>query len=41
MREFCGDEVPVFMAAKNVVHSVMTLGELLPRSFGPDSMKKG
>ncbi|MCJ1288488.1 hypothetical protein MMC34_000016 [Xylographa carneopallida] len=39
LREFCGLEVPVFMYDVKGDYVVMTLGELLPMSFGPDHLK--
>ncbi|MCJ1315484.1 hypothetical protein MMC15_000804 [Xylographa vitiligo] len=39
MREFCGLEMPIFMYDVKGDYVVMTLGELLPMSFGPDHLK--
>ncbi|ORY00233.1 cytidine deaminase-like protein [Clohesyomyces aquaticus] len=36
LREFCELEIPIFMFNKRGEYKVMTLGELLPMSFGPD-----
>ncbi|KAL9637037.1 MAG: hypothetical protein Q9164_002458 [Protoblastenia rupestris] len=41
MREFCSLDMPVFMVDKEGKHIVMTMGELLPMSFGPEMMKGG
>ncbi|KAF2463011.1 cytidine deaminase [Lindgomyces ingoldianus] len=38
LREFCENEVPIFMFNKRGEYRVMTLGELLPMSFGPDKL---
>ncbi|KAF2270428.1 cytidine deaminase, partial [Lojkania enalia] len=38
LREFCENEVPIFMFNKGGEYKVMTLGELLPMSFGPSSL---
>ncbi|MCJ1378450.1 hypothetical protein MMC17_001549 [Xylographa soralifera] len=39
LREFCGLEMPIFMYDVKGEYVVMTLGELLPMSFGPDHLK--
>ena len=41
MREFCSLDMPVFMVDKEGKHIVMTMGELLPMSFGPEIMTGG
>ncbi|KAK4247976.1 cytidine deaminase-like protein [Corynascus novoguineensis] len=38
IREFCELSMPILMFDKNDTFIVMTLGELLPLSFGPDNM---
>ncbi|MCJ1414816.1 hypothetical protein MMC32_001145 [Xylographa parallela] len=39
MREFCGLEMPIFMYDVKGEYVVMTLGELLPMSFGPRDLR--
>ncbi|KAL7274928.1 hypothetical protein RUND412_002150 [Rhizina undulata] len=39
IREFADLSVPIFMFNKDGEWVVLTLGELLPMSFGPDSLK--
>ncbi|MCJ1280896.1 hypothetical protein MMC26_000213 [Xylographa opegraphella] len=39
LREFCGLETPIFMYDVKGEYVVMTLGELLPMSFGPEHLK--
>lgn len=39
MREFCKDEFEIYLVNKNGVESY-TLGELLPISFAPDTVRK-
>ncbi|KAK5020386.1 cytidine deaminase-like protein [Cryomyces antarcticus] len=38
IREFCRPEMPVFMYDKNGEFVVMTVEQLLPMSFGPESL---
>lgn len=38
LREFAGDEVPVWVADMEHVRARFTLGELLPASFGPSQL---
>ncbi|CCX04431.1 cytidine deaminase-like protein [Pyronema domesticum] len=38
IREFCELTLPIFMFDSDGEHVVMTLGQLLPMSFGPDSL---
>ncbi len=38
LREFAGDSVKVHMAGLEGVRETVTLGELLPRSFGPSHL---
>ena len=38
LREFCKDDFPVYLAHKDG-YKVLTLGDLLPYSFGEDSLK--
>ncbi len=38
MREFCDDDFQVHMVTDNAVKT-LTLGELFPLSFGPDTLK--
>ncbi|KAF8430256.1 cytidine deaminase-like protein [Tirmania nivea] len=38
IREFCSLEIPIFMYDKHGDYIVKTLEELLPMSFGPDSL---
>lgn len=35
MREFCGEDFPVYMYDKEGEYTLRTMGELLPMSFGP------
>jgi hypothetical protein len=37
IREFCSD-VPIYMFTPDGKHEVMTLQELMPKSFGPESL---
>lgn len=39
LREFAGDEVPIWSADLHVVQARHTLGELLPASFGPAHLR--
>ncbi len=39
LREFAGDELPVFVADATGLRARFTLGELLPASFGPEHLK--
>lgn len=39
LREFASDDVPVLLADAKRVREVMSIGDLLPRSFGPDHLK--
>lgn len=38
IREFAGEETPIVIAGPEGVREVMTLGELLPKSFGPENL---
>lgn len=38
MREFCDSTFPVILATSATEYRILTLGELLPESFGPDTM---
>ena len=38
IREFGGEETPVAIAGGEGIRKVMTLGELLPESFGPENL---
>jgi cytidine deaminase len=38
LREFLDLSVPIFMFNKHGVYKVLTMGELLPLSFGPDAL---
>lgn len=38
MREFCDDDFEIYLVTESTVKT-MTLGELLPVSFGPDALK--
>lgn len=38
LREFTELTVPIFMFNKEGVYKVLTMGELLPLSFGPDKL---
>ncbi|KAH8820418.1 cytidine deaminase-like protein [Xylogone sp. PMI_703] len=40
IREFCEPDFPVFMFDKDGAFEVMTLGELLPLSFGPSALPR-
>jgi cytidine deaminase len=40
LREFAQDDVPVHLCDLGGVKRSVTLGELLPMSFGPDHLKK-
>lgn len=35
LREFAGDDVPVHLCGPDGLHRTVTLGQLLPMSFGP------
>ncbi len=39
LREFCADDFPVILVRSAQDWRVMTLGELLPASFGPEHVK--
>ena len=39
LREFAADATPVFVADLERVRAQFTLGELLPRSFGPENLE--
>lgn len=39
LREFAGDELPVWSADETRITARHTLGELLPASFGPDHLE--
>ena len=39
IREFCLPSTPIYMYDKNNSHTVKTIGELLPLSFGPNDLK--
>lgn len=38
LREFAGDELPIWLADAGIIRARHTLGELLPHSFGPDHL---
>lgn len=38
LREFAGDEVPIWIADLQIVRAHYTLGQLLPASFGPQHL---
>lgn len=38
--EFCGEEMPVILAKSKEDYQVVSLGELLPRGFGPGKLGK-
>jgi len=40
IREFCDNDVPIFMFKNNGGYEVKTIGELLPMSFGPDALAR-
>jgi len=40
LREFAGEDTPVWVADLDVVRSKYTLGQLLPASFGPDHLER-
>lgn len=40
LREFAADDVQVHLCDPNGIRRSVTLGELLPLSFGPDHLKK-
>lgn len=40
LREFARDDTPVHLGDSNRISRTVTLGELLPLSFGPDHLKK-
>lgn len=40
LSEFCPPEMPVYCANKNGEAELLTLGELLPKSFGPKDLQK-
>ena len=39
LREFAGDDVIIHLCDPNGLRRAITLGELLPLSFGPDQLK--
>jgi len=39
LREFAADDVPVHLCDPNGVRKTVTLGELLPMSFGPEHLE--
>ncbi len=39
LREFAGDDTPVYITDLRTVRATHTLGELLPNSFGPNHLK--
>jgi cytidine deaminase len=39
LREFAGDGVPVHLCDPHALRRTVTLGDLLPLSFGPDHLK--
>ena len=39
LREFAGDDVPIHIAGPEGYRRTVTLGELLPLSFGPENLK--
>lgn len=41
IREFAGAETPVALGGLEGLREVMTLGELLPQSFGPENLGRG
>ena len=40
LREFAGDELPVHLCGPDGLHRTVTLGQLLPMSFGPHNIGK-
>lgn len=38
LREFAADDCPVFIADATTLRATLTLGQLLPMSFGPDHL---
>ena len=38
IREFAGDETPIHLCRPEGWHQTLTLGELLPMSFGPENL---
>ena len=40
LREFAGDELPVHLCGPDGLHRTVTLGQLLPMSFGPHHLGK-
>lgn len=40
MREFCGNDFQIILARTPADYRVLTLGELLPDSFGPDDLEE-
>ena len=39
MREFCREDFLILLAVSGTDYQICTLGELLPRSFGPEQLK--
>ena len=39
LREFAGDEVPIWIADLQIIRAHYTLGQLLPASFGPAHLR--
>jgi cytidine deaminase len=40
LREFAGDDLPVHLCGPDGLHRTVTLGQLLPMSFGPHHLDK-
>ncbi|MDP1911172.1 MAG: cytidine deaminase, partial [Hyphomicrobium sp.] len=40
LREFAGDELPIHLCGPDGLHRTVTLGQLLPMSFGPHHLGK-
>ena len=39
LREFAGDDLPIHLCGPDGLHRTVTLGQLLPLSFGPDHLE--
>lgn len=39
IREFCNEDIPIYMFNRDGEYKMMTLGQLLPMTFGPESLK--
>ena len=40
LREFAADDLPIHLCGPDGLHRTVTLGQLLPMSFGPHNLAK-